>query len=199
VIKLKNIGKLIDINQNFAKENKMKTKLFIITIILILILLLTSFITFATEESFEGFPVVNLLLKTSNRTIVVNGDVPPIIINGRTMVPVRFIAEKLGFAVGWDETTRTVMLGKNENDLKIDEDSGEISDKFEEFPTAKLSFKGKAIIGDTPAIILNGRTLIPVRFITEALGYEVTWDQETRSAIIIIENADIWRFLNNKK
>lgn len=99
-------------------------------------------------------------------------DVPPTIIEGRTLVPVRAIFEALGFTVNWNGETRTV-IGKKGNliiELPVDN---------------KFARKGnKQIELDVPASIINGRTLVPVRFIAESIGAKVDWDSTTRTVII---------------
>jgi N-acetylmuramoyl-L-alanine amidase len=107
-------------------------------------------------------------------TIKVNGDkitnmdVPPVIIDSRTLVPVRAIFEKMGAEVTWNASTQQVYIVKNNDivDLKIDSNTGH---------TNGLDFKM-----DTSAKIINDRTMIPVRAASEALGCTVGWDDATR-------------------
>lgn len=99
-------------------------------------------------------------------------DVPPIIENGRTLVPFRKICEALGAEVEWDEETRTVAAFKDNKTilLKVGEDTAYIN----QTPT-KL---------DTAPIIKNDRTLIPLRFLSEAFGAAVNWDNSLRTVKI---------------
>lgn len=107
-------------------------------------------------------------------TIKVNGDkitnmdVPPVIIDSRTLVPVRAIFEKMGAEVTWNDSTQQVYIVKDNDivDLKIDSNTGH---------TNGLDFKM-----DTSAKIINDRTMIPVRAASEALGCTVGWDDATR-------------------
>ncbi|MCT4619314.1 MAG: copper amine oxidase N-terminal domain-containing protein [Marinisporobacter sp.] len=93
-------------------------------------------------------------------------ELAPTIINNRTMVPLRFVAEGLGADVEWIDETKTVKL--------------ELDDK-------KLSF----IIGekqsgmDVPAMIKNGRTLVPIRYVSENLGANVLWFPSSKKIEII--------------
>lgn len=103
---------------------------------------------------------------------LVKFDVQPTIIDGRTLVPVRTIFEKLGLEVGWDDETRTV-IGKN-NGMEIKLPVG----------NKKATKNGLEIELDVPSSIIEGRTLVPVRFIAESLGAEVDWDEETKTVII---------------
>jgi len=99
-------------------------------------------------------------------------DVPPTIIDGRTLVPVRAIFESLGVEVDWDESTRTVIGTKGSIKIELP-----IDNKY-----AKKS--GQNIELDVPATIIDGRTLVPTRFIAESLGCNVDWDGNTRTVII---------------
>lgn len=116
----------------------------------------------------------NHAYKAEEVTINVNGekvtgmDVPPVIINSRTLVPARAIFEKMGAEVTWNADTQEVYIVKNTDlvVLKINSDTGH---------TNGLDFKM-----DTAAKIINDRTMIPVRAASEALGCKVGWDDSTR-------------------
>ena len=99
-------------------------------------------------------------------------DVPPIIENNRTMLPVRFVAENLGATVGWDGVTRTATITGNGVTIKITVDSN------------VAYVNGKEVTLDAPAFIRSNRTYLPVRFIAESLGATVGWDGATRTATI---------------
>ena len=99
-------------------------------------------------------------------------DVNPTIIEGRTVLPVRAIFESLGLKVGWDDSTRTV-TGTGTGvviQLKIDQ--------------VKATVNGKEFILDVPATVINGRTLVPARFVAEATGATVEWNGATRTISI---------------
>ena len=93
-----------------------------------------------------------------------NADVVPFIENGRTLVPVRFIAESFGATVGWDDATRTVSV--DANGKKISMVLGD----------TKMSVDGAEVTLDAPANSYNGRTFIPLRAMVEAIGKKVFWD-----------------------
>lgn len=99
-------------------------------------------------------------------------DVPPTIVEGRTLVPLRAIFESLGIKVSWDSDTKTVMGKGNDKIIILQVDN----------KTAKVNDKDVNL--DVPASIINGRTLVPVRFIAESTGYAVNWEAETRSVKI---------------
>lgn len=117
------------------------------------------------------------LSANDNIKVTVNGeyvafDQPPIIENDRTLVPFRAIFEKLGAKVEWDNNTRTVTAVKDGTTitLKIGEKAININGENKEL--------------DAASQIVNDRTLVPVRAISEALGCKVEWDGETKTVII---------------
>ena len=100
-------------------------------------------------------------------------DVSPFIdANGRTMVPVRFISEALAAKVDWDDNTRTVIVTKGSTVIKL------------VIGSRQIIINGTAATMDTAAIIRDGRTFVPVRFIAEALGLTVGWDGASRTVIL---------------
>jgi len=110
-------------------------------------------------------------------TVVFNGqtlafDVPPAIINDRTMVPLRVIFEAHGADVHWDNTTGIVTA--TGSDLTVVASIGDIF----------INANGNLTAMDVAPVIVDGRTLVPVRFISEALGGEVAWDSSTRTVSI---------------
>lgn len=113
-------------------------------------------------------------VKVNDKPIIF--DVAPVISEGRTLVPLRYIFEALGAEVKWDAATRTVtgIKGSDEIVLKIDSKDAVVNGE-----TRKL---------DVPATILNGRTLVPARFISESLGAEVLWDGDSKTVIIKTES-----------
>ncbi|MDI6601670.1 MAG: N-acetylmuramoyl-L-alanine amidase [Thermoanaerobacteraceae bacterium] len=103
---------------------------------------------------------------------IVTSDVPPVIINDRTMVPVRVISESLGALVDWDNNTNTVYISYEGNLIELSVGKSE----------AKVN--RNAIKLDTSAMIVNDRTMVPLRFVAEALKLQVDWDQATYTVMI---------------
>jgi len=97
---------------------------------------------------------------------IINSDMPPIIINGRSLVPVRAIFEKLGAKVGWDAESKkvTVSYDGNKIELKINDVNALVN--------------GTKVEMEVPAKIINDRTMVPLRFVGEQLGMEVGWYPE---------------------
>lgn len=110
-------------------------------------------------------------------TILIDGetlvcDQPPVIIEGRTLVPMRAIFEKLGAEVSWDGATSTAAGAKDGKTVSF-----VIGEKF-----IGINAEKKAL--DVPAQIVNSRTMIPARAVAEAFGCTVDWDGTTRTVII---------------
>jgi len=107
-----------------------------------------------------------------NQTKIVFPDQKPIIQKNRTMVPIRPIAESLGFEVDWNEANRTVMIKKGSDQVRL-------------VVSQKIARKNAETIQlDVPAQIINQRTMVPVRFVAEALEYDVNWDQDAQTVLI---------------
>ena len=97
----------------------------------------------------------------------------PVILNDRTMIPVRCVIEALGGEVGWDGALRRVTLKLAEKTLYLDIDS-----------TVMRDGSGNIYSLDTPPTIIGGRTLLPIRYVAEYFGAEVDWEDATRTVII---------------
>jgi outer membrane protein assembly factor BamB len=119
-----------------------------------------------------------VILRIGNNQAEVNGqivqlDAPPTIINGRTMVPLRFVSETFGAEVGWDGNEQKITLiyyGKTIQ-LWIGRSTAMVNDE--------------PMILDAPPTIINGRTMVPLRFCAETFGAEVGWDGATQTITLI--------------
>ena len=108
-------------------------------------------------------------------------DVVPKIVNDRTMLPARFVAENLGADVSWDGDKELVTIqGKN---LKTSEDVTILITIGAEYAVVN----GENVKLDSPAFIENDRTYTPIRFISEHLGASVEW-LENEQKVIITKN-----------
>jgi len=124
---------------------------------------------------YEGFPIIHI--KVEDEDVV--GDVPAILLNGRTMVPLRIVSEAFDANVEWDGVHYTVYINKNgtiEHQETLETMS---STYFKGMKMVNIVVGGRRIIGDVPAILLNGRTMVPLRVIGEALGADIVWNQST--------------------
>lgn len=104
----------------------------------------------------------------------VETDTAPMLVNGRTFVPIRFVSEALGAQVGWEEETQTVSLQKGTDlvSLQIQENT--------------LVKNGTAVTLDAAPFLEGGRTMVPVRAISEAFAASVEWRPESRSVWITL-------------
>ncbi|MDF2546166.1 MAG: hypothetical protein K0R93_1064 [Anaerosolibacter sp.] len=93
-------------------------------------------------------------------------DVAPVVMNNRTMVPVRFIVENLGGRVAWNETTKEISITLDGKELKM-----VINQPIEGF--------------DANPTIVDNRTLVPLRYVSEALGANVLWFGESKRVEIV--------------
>jgi hypothetical protein len=108
--------------------------------------------------------------------VIVNGqkvkfpDTEPFIdANSRTMVPVRFVSEKLGAAVTWDIPTQTATIKYGTKEIIMPVNS------------KVVKVDGVDITLDTEAVLTEGRTMVPLRFVSEALGSKIVWDASANS------------------
>ena len=106
-------------------------------------------------------------------------DIAPFIEKDRTMLPIRFVAEALGFNVQWDNDNRTVILIDKENVVKIPVD------------TNQIIVNGKVYESDVKPVIRNDRTMLPIANIARALGLkdgkDIFWNGNTREVLITRE------------
>lgn len=110
-------------------------------------------------------------------------DVLPQLVNERTMVPMRFIFEKLGAVVSFDEETETVTAFHTNEDEETTIVILQIGNS--------LAFTNSTQIElDAPPVLVDSRTLVPIRFVSESLGYSVDWEEDSKSVIITSKTED---------
>ena len=117
------------------------------------------------------------VMAEENIRVVLNGveltfDVPPQLINGSTMVPMRRIFEELGTEIKWNENTQTITASKTNTVISMSIDN------------LNMTVNETIVILDVPPQLINGSTLVPVRAIAESLEADVRWDETTRTVII---------------
>lgn len=116
-------------------------------------------------------------------TVLLNGeklefDVPPQIIDDRTLVPLRAIFEAFGASVEWIETDQMILASYDSKLLSM------VIGK-QEFVLTNAATGEKAVIQlDVPAQIVNDRTLVPLRAIAESLSAEVNWNEADQTVSI---------------
>ena len=109
------------------------------------------------------------ILMTLNDKAFYN-DVAPVIVNDRTMVPIRVITELFGGTAEWNEATKEVTLTINGKVIKMT--VGVVIDKY-----------------GTAPVIINDRTFVPVRFVADELGAETSWNDITKTVTISLDRA----------
>lgn len=130
-----------------------------------------SYIRDAEDNVFESLMELPGFEKFREITVILGGellsfDVPPVITEGRTLVPVRKIFESMGAEVSFEEKTRTAVAVGDGVEIRIAADDG----------SAYVNGKKEKL--DVCATIKDGRMLVPLRFVCEALNAEVFWDGE---------------------
>lgn len=99
-------------------------------------------------------------------------DVPPQIIDSRTMVPMRGIFEALGAEVVWNENDRTILAKDTEVSVEM------------QIENPSMTVNEREILLDVPPMILDNRTLVPVRAVAESFDAFVYWDEANRAVLI---------------
>ncbi len=121
--------------------------------------------------------MTNIIFAEDKIKVIMDGktltfDQEPIIRNNRTMVPMRAIFDEFDAEVNWDSKIRTVIAQKGSLSVVLTVDT----------PYAYINTVKKDL--DSPAIIEGNRTLVPLRFISEALNAKVEWSSSTRTVTI---------------
>ena len=140
-----------------------------------LILIIAAFMCLATVCSADTQKEISLYVNGEK----IHSEVPPQIINGTTLVPLRVIFEALGATVEWDNATKTVSSTLGEESIKLT--IGESS----------LYKNDTAITLSVPAQIIDGRTMVPVRAISEAFGCLVSWNAPINTVHIKGEQSNL--------
>lgn len=110
--------------------------------------------------------------------VIVNGDridfptIGPREINGRLLVPLRGVLEKLGAYVDWDAATQTVLANREGTRIEIP-----IGSRY-------ATVNGERMHVDVAPITISGITMVPLRFLSETLGARVNWEERTNTARI---------------
>jgi hypothetical protein len=122
----------------------------------------------------SAFPVYAENINVSVDGELLNMNQPPIIDeNSRTLVPVRFVSEALGAKdIQWDANAQKATIFDENHKIEVTMDQPEIQ------------VNGQTVGMDTTAKVVNGRTMIPARYIAEALGATVGWDEGSSTVTI---------------
>lgn len=99
-------------------------------------------------------------------------DQAPVIVNGRVMLPMRAIFEALDATVNYNQTLKTVTAYKTGTTVVL------------KLNSRSATINNEAVLLDVPAQSIKGRTLVPVRFVSEALGQQVDWNSQSKRVTI---------------
>lgn len=106
----------------------------------------------------------------------------PAIVNGRTLVPIRGLFDKMGFQIEWDSETRIATLTKGSLTLYASEKGLEIKDA--------VTGENEPLDNDVQPQLINNYFMVPVRAVAECTGADVSWNQDTRTVTIEEEQLD---------
>lgn len=130
---------------------------------IMIIFAISLFLFYSAGETMAEPPLVIL----DGQTLVFE-DAQPHIQDGRTLVPLRAIFEELGADISWDAESRTVRAEKDESVISL-----QIGKK-------KAIKNGKSLLLDVAPCIVDSRTMVPLRFVSESLGAGVEWFENAR-------------------
>ncbi len=132
------------------------------------LLLLSTVNVFAVRHNKKDIPLNGIIVNDH----IVYSDVYPYIKNNRTYVPIRFIAEELGYDVKWDGANRKVTMTNDGTTVELTIGSN------------KMKVNGKTVLLDAPAEIRDDRTFVPLRAIAEAFGEKVDYSSDYKAVYI---------------
>ncbi len=132
------------------------------------VVLLCMLVTLIPGELAHAAPAAKLFLDGQPLT----SDVPPTIVNNRTLVPLRVIMEALGANVNWISNAQPILIRKGNTEIQV------------QVGKTQAKINNEAIKLDVAPQIIQNRALVPIRFIGESLGAGIWWDPATRSVHI---------------
>ena len=155
-----------------------KTISILLSLFMLLSLALTGCATEQTET--QRSETTEILLQIGNPNMTVNGTEKPIdaegtvpvLLNDRTLLPVRAVVEEMGGTVGWDDAAQAVTLHYATDEIRLVIDD----------TTASLNGTPQTL--DTAPAIRNDRTMLPIRFIAESFHFEVVWNEAEQKVSI---------------
>lgn len=124
-----------------------------------------------------------LALLNGNAAAYDNQGTKPVILKGRTMLPLRFVGEKLGASVTWTDNKQPIVI-------KLDGKKITLQLGSKKMTVEQNGKKAKKTL-DSPATLYNGRTMVPIRAISEALGFMVHYQNTGGVATVVVSNTTI--------
>ena len=129
----------------------------------------------AADPTIQVLPVENIMVKGKH----LGFDTPPVIKAGRTLVPVKALVQAFGAQVAWDPALQTVTITKGELTMVLT--LGE----------TEVLVNGDPVQLDVPAQAMNGRTVVPLRFIAEKMNFVVTYEDGEITVEDAVEAEDV--------
>lgn len=157
----------------------------ILSVLLTVIMVLSVFCITSCAENTNAenneYNITTLVMQLDSSIMTINGTktnidndgTVPMIIDGRTLIPVRAMIEALNGSVSWDSDTQTATLNHDDDEIRLTINSS----------TAYFNNEEKTI--DVSPVIINGRTMLPVRFIAESFGFEISWNENEKSITVV--------------
>lgn len=130
--------------------------------------------SFNNQKNMRSIPVENVFFKNRD----VKFDTPPVIKEGRTLIPVRAITEAMGATVTWNSEEKLVTIVKDDKTIVFD-----LLNNITYVNDVEATI-------DVPAGVMNNRTMVPLRFIAENLGLTVVWDEDTQTIEVDEDNTE---------
>ena len=156
-------------------------------------------------------PQVTITVQIGNEIMSVNGNTQevdpgrgtvPVILEARTLLPIRVMIESLGGVVGWVDEDKLVTIDMDGNSIKLSMANPQYKEALVFMGVGKpyetigfhegsksMTVNGEMIKNDVPAIIINERTFMPLRFISENVGCEVLWEDATKTVTVLYEGS----------
>lgn len=127
------------------------------------------------------FPKIEAVLKIGSPTMTINGEsreidpgkgTAPVVVEGRTLVPIKAIMDAVGGTLAWDDAEKRVTIGYNGQTVEL-------------WIGSNLTrVNGSAGTTDVAPQIMNDRTMLPIGFISQNLGLGITWQADTNQVVI---------------
>ena len=157
-----------------------------VSVILSLCMVLSLVLTACAAEETQTADTKTIVLKIGSPTMTVNGtDMPidedgtaPVIVNDRTLLPVRAVVEQMGGTVDWNGEKQEVTLNYGADEIKLTIDSTE------------AYLNGVTQTLDVAPTVMNDRTMLPIRFIAESFKFGVAWNGDEQTVTITNANSE---------
>ena len=157
-----------------------------VSVILSLCMVLSLVLTACAAEETQTADTKTIVLKIGSPTMTVNGtDMPidedgtaPVIVNDRTLLPVRAVVEQMGGTVDWNGEKQEVTLNYGADEIKLTIDSTE------------AYLNGVTQTLDVAPTVMNDRTMLPIRFIAESFKFGVVWNGDEQTVTITNTNTE---------